>query len=55
MRMEIFGPDKKLKAHTESQKCFPDEQTLRQMKSAGYVILIDGKRWKPGKEKDNEG
>lgn len=54
MKCEIYGPDKKRKAHTESEKCIPDEQTLKQLKAAGYTILIDGKRWKPGNALNDE-
>lgn len=50
MRFEIFGQDKKRKAVTEDEKCVPNEETLRQMKAAGYTFARDGKRWTPGRE-----
>lgn len=51
MRFEVFGIDKKRKFVTESERCVPDDKTLREMKALGYSFQRDGKKWTPGKEK----
>lgn len=50
MKFEIFGPDKKRKAVMEDEKCIPKDETLRDMKAAGYTFARDGKKWTPGRE-----
>lgn len=35
---------------TESKKCIPSDESIRQMLSAGYKVLLDGKAYKPQKK-----
>lgn len=34
---------------TESKKCIPSDESIKQMLSAGYKVLLDGKAYKPEK------
>ena len=43
MKLQIIGPDGHVKCSTESVVCFPDEEQLKSMSSAGYKFRLDGK------------
>ena len=35
---------------TASKKCIPSDESIKQMLSAGYKVLLDGKAYKPQKK-----
>ena len=54
MKYEIFY-GKERKFATDHEECLPKPEVLKQMKSDGYTILKDGKKWNLKKEENEHG
>lgn len=50
MRFEVYR-NGKIVFTTASEKCIPSDESIEQMVSAGYKVLLDGKAYKPQKRK----
>lgn len=50
MLFEIYRDDKRM-MYTEQEECIPTVDVIKNMKSAGYKILLDGKVYKTTREK----
>lgn len=46
---EIFRGKQRV-AYTESDKCLPDKETIKEMIRAGYRFVKDGKPWRGEKD-----
>ena len=50
MKFEAIDRDGTVKMSTENRCCIYPLNILRRMEAAGYKFRLDGKRWKPGQE-----
>lgn len=48
---EVFFPNGKLAFSTNDPKVMYTDDTLRSMVSAGYIVKVDGKRWRGARKK----
>ena len=53
MLFEVFKDGKRM-AYTEYEECIPSVNTIKDMKAAGYKVLLNGKVYKTTKGKDKE-
>ena len=54
MLFEVYKDNKRI-MYTEHESCIPSNDKIKDMKAAGYKILLDGKVYKPTKDgKKNE-
>lgn len=53
MLFEVYKDNKRV-MYTEDESCIPSAEKIKDMKAAGYKILLDGKTYKTIKEKENK-
>ena len=50
-RQEVFFPNGKPVFSTDDPRAMYSEETLRSMVNAGYIVKVDGKRWRGARKK----
>ena len=53
MNFDVIDFEGNVKMSTSHQSCIYSFETLEQMMAAGYTFRLNGKRWKPNREKAN--
>ena len=51
MLFEVFNEKGSRVFYTEHEGCLPAAAQIKQMQKTGYTFKVDGKRWRPEKQK----